>query len=46
MIDCSISHCGAMLCSFDKTIELMPKAKPMLGSSIFYLELKPEVRFT
>jgi len=29
-IDWSKSHCGVMLCTFDKTIELMPEVIPVL----------------
>jgi hypothetical protein len=29
-IDWSQSHNGVMLCSFEKTIELMPEVKPIL----------------
>lgn len=39
MIDWSKSHCGVMLCSFGKTVELMPETKPVLDSIIPHLEL-------
>lgn len=41
-IDWSKSHCGVMLCSIDKTNELMPEVKPIIDELIPHLEHKPE----
>lgn len=38
-IDWSKSHNGVMLCTFGKTIELMPEVKPILDDLIPHLEL-------
>lgn len=43
-IDWSKSHCGVMLCSFDRTKELMPEVAPILDELInsVGLQLDPE----
>lgn len=41
-IDWSKSHCGVMLCTFEKTIELMPEVEPILNELIPYLDMKKE----
>lgn len=40
LIDWSKSHNGVMLCSFEKTIELMPEVKPILDELIESKELE------
>lgn len=41
-IDWSKSHNGVMLCSFDKTVELMPEVKPILDELYPLLEFDKE----
>ena len=41
-IDWSKSHCGVMLCTFEKTIELMPEVAPILEELIPHLQFKKE----
>lgn len=39
MIDWSKSHCGVMLCTFEKTVDLMPEVEPILEQLYPHLEL-------
>ncbi len=41
-MDWSKSHCGVMLCSYEKTIALMPEVKEIIDKVIPYLELPLE----